>query len=340
MRGFGSDNHSGVHPTMMKAIENCNSGHAPSYGTDSYSDSAIKSFRELFGAPVEVFFVFNGTAANVVSMRACAKSFNSVLVSDVSHLNVDECGAPEFMTGAKFISVQSRNGKISWSDIERNLIRLGDQHFSQPKVLSLSQPTELGTCYSVAELKELIALAHKNGLIVHIDGARIANAVVHHQTSFKEMITDTGVDILSFGGTKNGFLVGEAIVVLNEDLAIDLKYLRKQSCQLPSKTRFIASQFSAYLGSNSWREIAQHANKMAQHLRSSVENIPGVTVTTPTESNAVFATIPKQWIKPLREKHFFYVWNEHTFECRWMTSWDTTIADVDNFANSLKELSK
>jgi threonine aldolase len=324
---------------LFKAIAECNEGHAPSYGTDQYSEKAINLFRELFGAPVDVFFVFNGTAANVVAMRACAKSFHSVLTSDVSHLNTDECGAPEFMTGAKYIPIKSTQGKISWSEIEKHLVRLGDQHFSQPKVLSLSQPTELGTCYSLEELKHLVTMAHKNNLVVHVDGARLANAVVSQNTSFKEMITDIGVDILSFGGTKNGFLMGEAIVVLNKTLSVDLKYLRKQSCQLPSKTRFIAAQFISYLQNNVWREIAVHSNKMASRLRAAVEKIPAVTITTETQSNAVFAQIPKSMVKPLREKFFFYIWDEHTFECRWMASWDTTTEDVDQFANFLKELS-
>lgn len=340
MKGFGSDNHAGVHPQLMQALMNCNQEHAPSYGTDIWSEKAIQSFQKLFAAPVEVFFVFNGTAANVVSLRAMTKSFHSVFVTDVAHMNVDECGAPEFMTGAKIIPVLSQQGRIQWHDLGRHLIRAGDQHYSQPRVLSLTQPTELGTCYDLEDLKLLVQLAHKNSLYVHIDGARIANAVVSLNSSFPEMITQLGVDMVSFGGTKNGFMMGEAIVVLNKSLATDLKYLRKQACQLPSKTRFIAAQFEHYLNSGLWKEIAEHSIKMARYLNEQCRSIPGVQITQPTESNAVFARIPKEWVKPLREKHFFYVWDEHTFECRWMTSWDTRSEEIDAFVTDLKGLAR
>lgn len=340
MKGFGSDNHSGVHPQLFQALSDCNVDHAPSYGTDVWTEKATQSFREIFQAPVDVFFVFNGTAANVVSLRAMTKSFQAVFVSDVAHLNVDECGAPEYMTGAKIIPVPSQHGKLQWIDVAKHLVRAGDQHYSQPKVLSLTQPTELGTCYALDDLKLLVQLAHKNSLYVHIDGARLANAVVSLNSSFKEMITDLGIDVVSFGGTKNGFMMGEAIVVLNKNLAADLKYLRKQSCQLPSKTRYIAAQFDHYLRSGLWKEMAEHSLKMALYLKDKCQTIPEVVISQPTESNAVFARIPKEWIKPLREKHFFYVWDEHSFECRWMTSWDTTLEEIDQFVAHLKELSR
>jgi threonine aldolase len=338
LKGFGSDNHSGVHPNLLQAIIDSNPDHAPSYGTDSYSEKAIQAFQEIFNFPVDVFFVFNGTAANVVSMRAAAKPFQSIICSDIAHLNVDECGAPEYMSGAKLIPIPNENGKIKCSDIEKQLIRLGDQHFSQPRVLSLTQPTELGTCYSLDEFKQLVEFAHKKNLLVHVDGSRLANAVVSLNTSFKEMITDNKIDILSFGGTKNGLMMGEAIVVFNKSLAQDMKFLRKQSCQLPSKTRFIAAQFEVYLRSGLWKEIASHALKMAELLKQQCLDLKNVKITQPRQSNAVFAKIPQPWVKVLKNKHFFYVWDESTFECRWMTSWDTQPEEIKAFVASMKEL--
>lgn len=337
-RGFGSDNHSGVHPQIMEAILKANQGHAPSYGTDSLTEKATALFRQHFGTKAEVFFVFNGTAANVTALQALTSSFHSILCSDVSHLAVDECGAPEFFCGAKLLPVPSQNGKLRIENLEKFLIRAGDQHHSQVKVLSLTQPTELGTVYSLNELKELTAWAHKNKLFVHIDGARLANAAHTLGCDFKTMTTDLGVDVVSFGGTKNGLMMGEAVVFLNRELAQNFKYIRKQSAQLPSKTRFLAAQFIAYLENDLWKQIASHACAKAQKLASLVGELSGVEIMHPVQSNAVFAKIPKAWIKPLRENYFFYVWDEWTFECRWMTSWDTEDSDLEGFAKKLKEM--
>ncbi|MNK01170.1 Low specificity L-threonine aldolase [compost metagenome] len=339
-RGFGSDNHSGVHPLILESMAQANIDHAPSYGTDDWTEKAVEEFRKHFGSQSQVFFVFNGTAANVTALKALTKPWQSVLCSDVSHINVDECGAPEMMGGFKLIPVPSRNGKISVAELEKVFIRRGDQHFSQAQTLSITQPTELGTTYSLDELKTLISWAKKNRLFVHIDGARLANAAIHLRTSFREFTTDLGVDVVSFGGTKNGLMMGEAVIFLNKDLAHDFKYLRKQAAQLPSKSRFIAAQFSRYFSQDLWKQIAEHSQQMAQLLYEEVHAIPGVEVRERPQSNAVFAKIPQPWVKILREKFFFYVWDEATFECRWMTSWDTQKEDILEFSKLLKELSR
>lgn len=343
MKGFGSDNHAGVHPELLKAIVECNSNHAPSYGTDEYSEKAIAQFRHHFGPQAEVFFVFNGTAANVLALRFLAERHESVLCSENSHLHQDECGAPEFFAG-KLLTIKATQGKLSLDDLKRQLVRRGDQHYSQIKVVSLTQPTELGTCYSLTELKEISDWAHSNGLYVHIDGARLTNALVELNCGFKEMTTDVGVDVVSFGGTKNGLMMGEAIVVLNSDLAKQsrqkLKYIRKQCAQLPSKTRFIASQFERYLTNDLYLKIASHSCKMAEKLFVELKDISQIEITAKRQSNAVFAKIPKAWIKPLKENCFFYVWDETTFECRLMMSWDTQESEVEGFIRQLHELSK
>ena len=343
MKGFGSDNHAGVHPSLMEAITVCNAEHAPSYGTDSWSAAAISEFKRQFGPQTEVFFVFNGTACNVLALRLLAERHESVLCSNVSHLHVDECGAPEFFA-AKLLPIPHTGGKILLSDLKSSLQRTGDQHYSQTRVVSLTQPTELGTCYSLDELKEITEWAHANKLYVHIDGARLTNALVHLDCSFHAMTTALGVDVVSFGGTKNGLMMGEAILVLNPELAAasktKLKYIRKQSAQLPSKTRFIAAQFSRYLQSGLYREIATHSCKMADRLFKGLSEIPAVSITAARQSNAVFAKLPQSWIKQLREKYFFYVWDEKTFECRMMTSWDTTPEEIDDFVRMVRELSK
>lgn len=339
-RGFGSDNHAGVHPEILASIVAANVEHAPAYGTDEWTDKAVAEFRKHFGPNAQVFFVFNGTAANVTALRALAKPYQAVFCADVSHINVDECGAPEYLAGCKLIPLPTVDGKLSVAELEKAYIRRGDQHFSQGQVLSITQPTELGTTYSLAEMKDLITWAQSKKMYVHIDGARFTNAVTHLKKSFKELTADLGVDVLSFGGTKNGLMMGEAVIFFNKELAADFKYIRKQSAQLPSKTRFIACQFQAYLEHDLWQKISEHSLGMAHYLYESVQNIPGVKVRGVPQSNAVFATIPSQWVKKLRENYFFYVWDENTFECRWMTSWDTQKEDIDGFTAVLKELAK
>lgn len=339
-RGFGSDNHSGVHPRILEAIAKANVEHAPSYGTDEWTEKAEKVFREHFGPKAEVFFVFNGTAANVLAIKAASKSFQSCYCTDYSHINVDECGAPEYLAGVKLIPIPSVNGKMRLADLKKAHVRRGDQHATQSQLISLTQPTEFGTLYSMDELKEIISWAKSEKLYVHLDGARLSNAAYALGKSFKEFTTDLGVDVISFGGTKNGLMMGEAVVFLNPELAKDVKYYRKQLGQLPSKTRFISAQFLEYFSNDLWKELAANSCSMAKRLREGVQGLKGVEVTQPSEANAVFAKIPQPWVKPLREKYFFYVWDERTFESRWMTSWDTQAADVDGFIAALKELSR
>lgn len=339
-RGFGSDNHSGVHPRLMQALVDCNVSHAPSYGTDPWTLNAEKVFQAHFGKTCEVYFVFNGTASNALAMSALLKSYETLICTDVSHLQNDECGAPEFFSGAKLTCVPSKNGKLSVHDIKASLIRRGDQHFSQSRAVSITQPTELGTVYSLQEIREIVEFAHAQGLWVHMDGARIANAARFLGVSFQEMTTDLGVDVVSFGGTKNGFLFGEALLFLNPKLSENFKYLRKQAAQLPSKSRFISAAFCEYLGTDLWQQIADHEIQMARALRKAVAKFSRLRITQETQSNAVFVEIPKELIKELRKELFFYVWNETSFECRLMTSWDTELIDIEKFENLLMEFAK
>lgn len=341
MKGLASDNHSGVHPEIMQALQSCNIGHAPSYGTDSESRRATQHFKHHFGEQTEVFFVFNGTAANVLSLSLLCERYQSVVCADTSHLHQDECGAPEFFA-CKLLTLPSQLGKINLEQIKKSFIRRGDQHFAQIQAISLTQPTELGTCYSLDELREICQWAHENNLYVHLDGARLSQALIHLRCNFKEMTTDLGIDVVSFGGTKNGLMMGEAILVLNAELAQKsrdkLKYLRKQAAQLPSKTRFIATQFSEYLAKDLYLRIAKHTTDMAELLYQELKDVPAVSLTAPRQSNAVFVRIPKPFIKNLREKYFFYIWDETTYECRLMTSWDTTAEEIRDFTSQLKKL--
>jgi threonine aldolase len=335
-RGFGSDNHASIHPEIVKSIIDANIGHAPSYGTDQWTAAAIQEFRKQFGQDIDVHFVFNGTAANVLCLRAAMTRLQTTLCSDTAHLHHDECGAPEFFAG-KLIPVKSTNGKLTIASLEKYLIRKGDQHYSQPRVVSLTQPTELGTCYSVQEIKQICLWAHQNNLLVHVDGARLANAVAFLKTDFKTMLSDTGVDILSFGGTKNGLMFGEAVVIFNPDLKKDFKYIKKQSAQLPSKTRFVSCQFLAYFRNDLYLTLAQNSLARAQELYEGLKQIKEFEINFPPESNAVFPKIPQPLVKNLKEHSFFYVWDEETFVCRLMTSWDTTSDDIKNFIAHCKK---
>jgi threonine aldolase len=343
-RGFGSDNHSGVHPEIFKALSEANIGHVPSYGTDPVTLRATQAIRRHFGDQAEAHFVFNGTAANVLALGTVIRSHHSVLASQHAHLINDECGAPEKIIGAKVVSIPSTDAKLTPESLAPHLIRRGDQHFSQVRAISITQPTELGTVYTPEEIRRLAEFAQKNQLLLHLDGARLVNAAASLGVSLKEITTDCGVDVLSLGGTKNGMMFGEAVVFLRPGLGEDFKYLRKQWMQLPSKTRFIAAQFLAFLGEDGaegvWRTNALQANAMARRLSERLGVLSSVQVTQKTQANAVFATIPKKWIGVLREQAFFYVWNETTFECRLMTSWDTEPGDIDRFVETLEQLER
>ncbi|UCG27432.1 MAG: low specificity L-threonine aldolase [Bacteroidales bacterium] len=336
-RGFASDNNAGVHPDILNAIIGANKGHTIAYGDDEYTRRAVKIIKNLLGDDIDVYFVFIGTAANVLGLTAVTRSYNSIICAESSHMHQDECGAPENYSGCKLLSVPTENGKLYLDGIKHHMYGIDFEHHSQPKVLSVTQATEMGTVYSKEEMDEIAGFAHDNGMIVHMDGARIANAAITMNSGLREITRDVGVDVLSFGGTKNGMMYGEAIVFFRKDLAPDFKYIRKQGMQLASKMRFIAAQFEAYLSNDLWMKNASHANEMAQLLAAEVENIPEVKITQNVEANGVFAIIPKESIPVLQEKFFFYVWNEETSEVRWMTSYDTTPEDIARFVQLLKK---
>src|SRR6267142_5080418 len=330
-RSFASDNNAGVHTEVIDAIAAANAGHVVAYGDDPYTARAVEQFQKHFGKDIAVYFVFGGTGANVLGLQAVTKSYNAVICAETAHINVDECGAPEKFTGCKLLSVSTPDGKIRAEQINPFLHGVGFEHHVQPGVVSISQATEMGTVYTQREVKTLSGFAHKHNMLLHMDGARVANAAVSLNASFKEITRDAGVDVISFGGAKNGMMYGEAVVFFDKTLAKDFKYTRKQGAQLPSKMRFISAQFAALLANNLWRQNAQHANRMAQLLGSELARIPQIRITQKVEANGVFAIVPKKYVAVLQKKYFFYVWNEETSEVRLMTSFDTTEADIADF---------
>lgn len=337
-RGFASDNNAGVHPSILSAITSVNEGHVIAYGDDPYTEKARAEMRKIFGPGSDVFFVFIGTAANVLGLSTLANSYQAVICPETAHINVDECGAPEKFTGCKLLICPTPDGKLTKEHIASHLHGIGFEHHVQPRVVSITQATELGTVYTIDEIRELAVYTHKNGMLLHMDGARISNAAVALGCDFYEMTGGAGVDVLSFGGTKNGMMYGEAVVFFNQALCDDFKYRRKQGMQLASKMRYIAAQFSAFLENDLWKENAAHANRMAQLLHDAVREIPGIEVSRPVESNAVFARIPDHLIPALQEEFFFYVWDEDQSEVRWMCSFDTTEADIKSFASLIKSM--
>jgi threonine aldolase len=336
-RGFGSDNHAGVLPEVLDAIAEANTGHAASYGADEWTGRVEALFRSHFGDEARAALVFNGTGANVVALQALCRPFDAVVCASTAHLNVDECGAPERVAGLKLLPIDTPDGKLAPTLVEPRLVRFGDEHAVQPRVVSITQATELGTLYSLDDIRALADQAHERGLLLHVDGARLANAAAALGVSLREMTTDAGVDAVSFGGTKNGMLLGEAVVFLREGLGGDVAFLRKQSMQLASKMRFIAAQFEALMSGDLWLRTAGHANDMASRLEAAVTGTDGVSLTQRVEANAVFAVLPREATASLRERWPFYVWDENTGEVRWMCSWDTTPEDVDAFAADVAE---
>lgn len=342
MISFGSDNHSGVHPLVLEKLMAENAlGHAPAYGTDPTSLRAADSMRSLFGPGAEIFFVFNGTAANVLCISTLIESYQSVICASTAHIQMDECGAPEKISGSKLAIIESKDGKITPEQIEEKLVRLGDQHATQPKLVSITLPTEYGTCYSLEELRAIRAFTKSKGLLMHIDGARLVQAANYLKCDLHEITGKLGVDAVSFGGTKNGLMFGEAIIVFTKEAKEKLKYLRKQNMQLPSKTRFIGAQFEALLGGQQvWREITAHTHAMALRLRDGLLKFPEIKITQDVQANSVFALVPKEWVKTLRENYFFYVWDEKTFEVRLMMSFDSTPQHIDGFLQQLAQLQR
>ena len=337
MKSFASDNYSGIHPEILEAIQQANFQHEISYGDDTYTEIAQNIFEKEFGK-LTVLYAFNGTGANVISLKCCTLPFQSVICSEFAHIHVDECGAPTQSIGCTLLPVSTPDGKLTPELVEPLLSRTGNVHHTQPKVISISQSTELGTVYSLNELKTLCRFAHENGMYVHLDGARISNAVAALGVSLKEATVDCGIDIMSFGGTKNGLMIGEAVLIFNDKLVENAPYFQKQSAQLFSKNRFIAAQFSALLTNNLWLRMATHANSMAQLLANEMKAIPGVTITRKVQANAVFAIIPTPAIEPLQKQFPFYVWDELTHELRWMCSFDTTEEEIISFATTLRNL--
>jgi threonine aldolase len=336
IRSFASDNNAGVHPEVLEALAAANTGHTVGYGDDDYTDRARAKFREHFG-DVDVFFVFNGTAANVLSLQSATRSFQAVLCAEASHIYTDECGAPEKWTGCKLIPIAAPCGKLTVDAVAHHYHGIGDQHHVQPRVISITQATEMGTVYRPEEIRALADFARSHNLLLHMDGARIANAAASQSLTLRQATGDLGVDVLSFGGTKNGLLGAEAVVFFRKELSHEFLYWRKQGMQLASKMRFISVQLETILTNNLWQRSAQHANRMARVLEEEVRSIPQAKIVYPVEGNGVFVQLPKQAIPKIQERYFFYVWNEEEGIVRWMCSFDTTEDDIRQFASLVSE---
>ena len=335
---FGSDNHAGAHPDVLAAVVAANTGTVPGYGDDELTGEAVAMMREHFGADAEVAFVFNGTGANVVGLQTMVRSFESVICAETAHINVDECGAPEKFLGAKLVDVTTVGGKLTPDLVDAARWGVDDPHHVQAKVISITQSTELGTVYSLDEIQALSSYAHERDMYLHLDGARIANAAVSLGVDLGELGHASGVDVLSFGATKNGALGAEAVVVLRPELVAAMPYIRKQAMQLSSKMRFVSAQFVALLTDDLWKRNAVHANAMAARLAAGVEGVAGVQVTDPPQANAVFAILDPRAITALQAEFAFYTWNESTHQVRWMTSWATTEDEVDTFVTRIRDV--
>ena len=335
---FASDNAAGVLPEVMDALVAANQGTALAYGADPWTDRAVADLRERFDHPVDVAFCWGGTGANVVALQALLRPFEAVICPEGAHINVDECGAPERFTGSKLIDLPCAAGKLRPEQVVEQLHGIGDEHHVQPRVVSITQSTEVGTLYQPAEIAAICEVAHAHGLLVHVDGARIANATAALGGDLRASTVDAGVDVLSFGGTKAGLMYGEAVVFLTPGLADQVAFIRKQSAQLPSKMRYVSAQFSALLAEDRWLAAAGHANAMASRLADAVAEVPGVELSHRPEVNAVFARVPKGALAELQDWSFFWEWDPAVTEVRWMTSWQTTPDDVDAFVAGLGEI--
>jgi len=344
-RNFASDNNAGVHPEVLEAIARANQGHVVAYGDDPFTRSALAKFEEHFGTGIDVFFTFNGTGANVLGLQSLNRSYHAVLCSEFAHIYTDECGAPEKHTGCKLIPLPHQDGKIKLDSVRHAYHGIGDQHHVQARVISITQSTEMGTVYKPEEIQSLAKFAHEREMFLHMDGARIANAAASLGQSLRQATRDLGVDVLSFGGTKNGMMGGEAVVFFNPKpgdraLSTDFLYLRKQGMQLASKMRFIAAQFEALLSNGLWQRSAEHANRMARLLEAELRRIPQVKIVWKVEANGVFAQIPRHAIQKIKARYFFYDWIEEECIVRWMCSFDTTEEDVKEFAKVVAEAVK
>lgn len=333
---FASDNYSGIHPRVLAALAAANGGHQPAYGADVYTERLEQRIKHLFGEQAECFPVFNGTGANVLSLQALLPRYGAVVCADSAHIHNDEGVAPEYVAGIKILAVATPDGKLTPALIDRQSWGWGDEHRAQPRAVYISQSTELGTCYNVAEIRAIAEHCHQYGMLLYLDGARLSNAAAHLGVSLCEMTTAAGVDMLSFGGTKNGIMLGECVVVLNPSLVGSMRYLRKINMQLGSKMRFISAQFLELLENDLWLQLAQHSNSMAELLHQAVCAIEAVQITQVRQSNAVFVILPAVAVARLRRQFHFYDWNARSGEVRWMTGFDTTPQQVDTFAAAIR----
>ncbi|MFD3333705.1 threonine aldolase family protein [Streptomyces sp. NPDC058700] len=337
VRGFASDNYAGAHPEVLAALALANGGHQVAYGEDQYTEHLQRVMHSHFGPRAEAFPVFNGTGANVTALQALTDRWGAVICAESAHINVDEGGAPERMGGLKLLTVPTPDGKLTPELIDRQAWGWEDEHRAMPQVVSITQNTELGTVYTVDEIRAIVEHAHAKGMKVHLDGARIANAAASLDVPMRAFTNAVGVDVLSYGGTKNGMLFGEAVVVLNPDAVSHMKHLRKLSMQLASKMRFVSVQLEALLAKDLWLRNARHANAMAQRLAAGVREVDGVEILYPVQANAVFARLPHEVSRRLQERFRFYFWDETAGDVRWMCAFDTTEDDVDAFLQALKE---
>lgn len=338
MKMFKSDNVSGVHPKILNAIQEANIGHESPYGADTYSKRAIDIIKDLFQKDVDVYFTLLGTAANVIGLSGILRPFEAVICTETAHINTDECGTFENFSGSKILYTPEDDGKLKIENIKKFLTHPDDEHRVQPRIISISQTTETGTLYSVEEIKEIADFAHSNNMYLHLDGARLANAIIALDSSFKEMITDTGVDLLSFGGTKNGMMIGEAIVSFNKEISKNFKYHRKQGMQLLSKMRFVSCQFIPYLEDGVWRECATNANEMGSYLKERLRECKSVKVQEGFKTNMIFANMDKKIMDNLQDEFGFYIIDEKTNLIRLVTSFDTEKEDIDKFIKAIKEM--
>ncbi len=334
-RGFASDNYAGAHPDILAAIARANAGHQTAYGDDEITKALEAKIEELFGQGAQVFPVFNGTGANVTALQSMTRSWEAVICASTAHIHADEGGAPEKVAGLKLWTVPTPDGKLTPELIDVHAFDFGFVHRAQPAVVSITQSTEYGTVYTVEEIRAITEHAHKLGLKVHLDGARISNAAVSLGKSFREFTVDAGLDAISFGATKNGALGAEAVITFNPNVAKAMPYVRKSAMQLSSKMRFISAQLLALLENDLWKINATNANEMAKRLENGIKDV--VEVSKPVDANAVFAILPDKVISELQEKFHFYVWDHTKGECRWMCSWDTTSEDVDAFTSAIRE---
>jgi threonine aldolase len=335
VKSFASDNYASAHPDVLAAMAQANEGHAVSYGADPWTTRALDVLRAHFGEQSQSLLVFNGSGANVISIRAVCRPWEAVICADTAHVNVDEGGAPERIAGVKLLTVATPDGKLTPDDVRARVQRVGDEHAVQPRLVTITQSTEYGTRYTAEETRALADAAHDQGLALHMDGSRLSNAAAGLGCGLGDLATEVGVDVLSLGGTKNGMVLGEAVVFLSPALAEGAKYLRKQTLQLASKGRFLAAQFVAMFDGDLWRRNATHANEMAARLAGRLKDIPQVTITQRVQANGVFASMPREAADEVRERWPFYTWDESRREERLMCSWDTTAEEVDAFADAL-----